>query len=283
MAKNELYVKDGDSYRLAKYADCSEGGGSFTQFFRRVVGYVYTGWQNIDGKSYYYTKDHEKVTGDQVIGGVQYHFNSDGSLDAGSGVLGIDVSKYQPSINWSSVKASGVDFVIIRCGYRGASTGALIEDPYFKSHIKGAKRAGLKVGVYFFSTALSEAEAVEEASMCAALCSGYGINYPIFMDCENSPRPGYNSMSASERTTIIKAFCNTIKSAGYTPGVYANKTWFSSYINTSALSGCKIWLAQYNSSGPTYSGHYDLWQYTSKGHVDGISGNVDMNQSYLGY
>ena len=103
------------------------------------------------------------------------------------------------------------------------------------------------------------------------------------MDCENSPRPGYNSMSASERTTIIKAFCNTIKSAGYTPGVYANKTWLSSYINTSALSGCKIWLAQYNPAGPTYSGRYDLWQYTSKGHVDGISGNVDMNQSYLGY
>ncbi|NLG04099.1 MAG: hypothetical protein GX567_09775, partial [Clostridia bacterium] len=142
---------------------------------------------------------------------------------------------------------------------------------------------GLKVGVYFFTTAINETEAVEEASMCAALCSGYGINYPIFMDCESSGRPGYNGMSAGQRTSIIKAFCNTIKSAGYTPGVYANKTWLSSYMNVSELSGYKIWLAQYNAAGPTYKGRYDLWQYTSKGSVSGISGYVDMNQSYLGY
>jgi GH25 family lysozyme M1 (1,4-beta-N-acetylmuramidase) len=276
--KNPLYVYDNGSYRLAKYADYK----NFTTFYRKEVGYVYTGWQNIDGKTYYYTKDHEKVTGKQIIGGVEYTFDSDGALNNGSGTLGIDVSKYQPSINWSSVKDSGIDFVIIRCGYRGASTGALIEDPYFKSHIKGAKSAGLKVGVYFFSTALSEAEAVEEASMCAALCSGYGLNYPVFLDVESSSRPGYNTLSASQRTANIKAFCQTIASAGYTPGLYANKTWLSEKINTSSLS-CKIWLAQYNANGPTYSGRYDIWQYTSKGSVNGISGNVDMNKSYLRY
>ena len=277
-AKNPLYVYDDGSYRLAKYADYKK----FSTFYRKVTGYVYTGWQNIDGRTYYYTKDHEKVTGKQIIGGVEYTFNSDGSLNNGSGTLGIDVSKYQPSINWSSVKASGIDFVIIRCGYRGASTGALIEDPYFKSHIKGAKSAGLKVGVYFFSTALSEAEAVEEASMCAALCSGYGLSYPVFLDVESSSRPGYNTLSASQRTANIKAFCQTIASAGYTPGLYANKTWLTEKINTSSLS-CKIWLAQYNANGPTYGGRYDIWQYTSKGSVNGISGNVDMNKSYLKY
>ncbi|MBO4904868.1 MAG: hypothetical protein J5367_06560, partial [Lachnospiraceae bacterium] len=175
--KNPLYVYEDGSYRLAKYVDYKSG--NFSKYYRKVTDFLYTRWQNIDGKSYYYTKDHEKVTGTQIIGGVEYEFNSDGSLNTGSGVLGIDVSKYQPSINWSSVKASGVDFVIIRCGYRGASTGALIEDPYFKSHIKGAKAAGLKVGVYFFTTALTEAEAIEEASMCAYLCGGYGINYPV--------------------------------------------------------------------------------------------------------
>ena len=278
--KNPLYVYVDGSYRLAKYADYKSG--NFSKYYRKVVGYIYTGWQNIDGKSYYFTKDHEKVTGTQIIGGVEYEFNSDGSLNTGSGVLGIDVSKYQPSINWSSVKASGVDFVIIRCGYRGASTGALIEDPYFKSHIKGAKNAGLKVGVYFFSTALNEAEAVEEASMCAALCSGYGLSYPVFLDVESSSRPGYNTLSPAERTANIQAFCKTIGSAGYKAGLYANKTWLTEKINTSSLS-CKIWLAQYNSSGPTYSGRYDIWQYTSKGHVDGISGNVDMNKSFLKY
>ena len=278
---NALYVKDGDSYRLAKYKDYKNDNG--IQVYKQGKGYIYTGWQTIDDKTYYFKKDNTYVTGDQVIGGVLYHFGSDGTLTKNSGTLGIDVSKYQPSINWSSVAASGISYVIIRCGYRGASTGALIQDPYFTSHIKGAKAAGLKVGVYFFSTALTETEAVEEASMCAALCSGYGVNYPVFIDVESSSRPGYNSLSAAQRTANIKAFCSTIKSAGYTPGVYANKTWFTSYINTSQLSGYKIWLAQYNASGPTYSGRYDLWQYTSKGSVSGISGNVDMNQSYLGY
>lgn len=280
-SKNALYVKEGDSYRLAKYSDYKSG--SFSTYYRKAEAYLYTGWQTIDGKRYYYRSDNSFVTGDQIIGGVTYHFASDGVLSTNSGTLGIDVSKYQPNINWSSVKASGINYVIVRCGYRGSSTGVLIEDPYFKSHIKGAKSVGLKVGVYFFTTALTEAEAVEEASMCAYLCSSYGIDYPVFMDCEPSGRPGYNGMSASQRTEVIKAFCNTIKSAGYTPGVYANKTWLSEKMNVGALSGCRIWLAQYNSAGPTYSGRYDLWQYTSKGTVNGIKGYVDMNQSYLGY
>ncbi|MBO4902181.1 MAG: Ig-like domain-containing protein [Lachnospiraceae bacterium] len=280
--KNPLYLrKDDGSYALAKYADYKKNNA--IKLYKKTEGFLYTGWQTIDGKTYYYKRDNTYVTGEQVIGGVKYHFATDGSLTQGSGTLGIDVSKYQPSINWSSVKNSGVSFVIIRCGYRGSSTGVLIQDPYFVSHIKGAKAAGLKVGVYFFTTALTEAEAIEEASMCAYLCSGYGINYPVFMDCESSSRPGYNGLSAAQRTQIIQAFCNTLKSAGYTPGVYANKTWLTEKMNASSLSGYKIWLAQYNANGPTYNGRYDLWQYTSKGTVSGISGNVDMNQSYLGY
>lgn len=276
-SKNALYVKEGDSYRLAKYRDYERD--SSQKFYRKVEAFLYTGWQTIDGQKCYFDKNHNKVTGKQVIGGVEYDFGESGTVSTGSGSLGIDVSKYQPSINWAAVKSSGVDYVIIRCGYRGSSTGALIEDPYFKSHIKGAKAAGLKVGVYFFTTAVTEAEAVEEASMCAYLCNGYGLDFPIFMDCESSPRAGYNGMSASQRTAIIKAFCNTVRSAGYSAGVYANKTWLSSYMNAGELSGYKIWLAQYNSA-PTYSGKYDMWQYTSKGSVNGISGYVDMNKCY---
>lgn len=275
--KNALYVKEGDSYRLAKYRDYLRD--KTQKFYRKVETFLYTGWQTIDGQKCYFDKNHNKVTGKQVIGGVEYDFGESGTVSAGSGSLGIDVSKYQPSINWAAVKSSGVDYVIIRCGYRGSSTGALIEDPYFKSHIKGAKAAGLKVGVYFFTTAVTEAEAVEEASMCAYLCNGYGLDFPIFMDCESSPRAGYNGMSASQRTAIIKAFCNTVRSAGYSAGVYANKTWLSSYMKAGELSGYKIWLAQYNSA-PTYSGKYDMWQYTSKGSVNGISGYVDMNKCY---
>lgn len=278
--KNKLYVYEDGAYRLAKYRDYKSG--DFLTFYRRIEDFLYTGWQTIDGFTYYYTADHEKVTGHQIIGGVAYDFDEDGALSKGDGTLGIDVSKYQPSINWNSVKASGISYVIIRCGYRGAATGSLIQDPYFTSHIRGAKNAGLKVGIYFFSTALNETEAVEEASMCAELCSGYGINYPIFIDVESSSRPGYNTLSVEQRTSNIKAFCETISSAGYTPGLYANKTWLTSYIDAGSLN-CKIWLAQYNASGPTYQGHYDLWQFTSKGRVDGIDGNVDMDQSYLDY
>lgn len=281
-AKNPLYILESSKYRLALYKDYKANKNQ--KFYKKsaVDEYLYTGWQTLNGLTYYFKKDNTKVTGEQVIGGVKYTFDNDGALSQGNGTLGIDVSKYQPSINWASVKASGISYVIIRCGYRGSSTGVLVEDPYFRSHIKGAKAAGLKVGVYFFTTAITEAEAVEEASMCAALCSGYGLNYPVFMDCESSNRAGYMSMSAAQRTSVIKAFCSTIRSAGYTPGVYANKTWLTSYMNASELSGYKIWLAQYNSQ-VTYKGRYDLWQFTSKGSVNGISGNVDMNQSYLGY
>ena len=279
--KNALYVEEDGQYRLAKYADYIED--SSRRFYKKVEEFLYTGWQTIDGVTYYYKSDHTYVTGEQIIQGVSYTFSDNGALAQGSGTLGIDVSKYQPNINWSSVKASGVSFVIIRCGYRGASTGVLIQDPYYTSHIKGAKAAGLKVGIYFFSTALNEAEAVEEASMCVALAGGYGVNYPVFIDVESSPRPGYDALSASERTANISAFCKTIRSAGYSAGVYANKNWLTEKIHTSELSGYKIWLAQYNAGGPTYNGRYDLWQYTSRGSVDGISGNVDMNQSYLGY
>ena len=279
--KNALYLLENGEYRLAKYIDYMTNPSQ--KFYKKNEGFLYTGWQTIDGNTYYYRSDHTYVTGTQVIQGVSYTFSDTGQLSQGSGTLGIDVSKYQPSINWSSVKASGISFVIIRCGYRGASTGVLIQDPYYTSHVKGAKAAGLKVGIYFFSTALTEIEAVEEASMCAALASGYGINYPVFLDVEPSSRAGYNGLSSSQRTANIKAFCSTVKSAGYTPGVYANKTWLTSYMNASELSGYKIWLAQYNANGPTYTGRYDLWQYTSKGSVSGISGNVDMNHSYLGY
>ena len=113
---------------------------------------------------------------------MEYDFGDDGEVSTGSGSLGIDVSKYQPSINWNSVKASGVDYVIIRCGYRGSSTGVLVEDPYFKSHIKGAKAAGLKVGVYFFTQSITVEEAVEEAEYVVELLDGMVLDYPVALD-----------------------------------------------------------------------------------------------------
>ena len=200
---------------------------------------------------------------------------------SGNAKVGIDVSKWNGSIDWNAVKNSGVNYVIIRVGYRGSSQGALIEDPKFKTNIKGATAAGLKVGVYFFTQAVDEVEAVQEASMVLDRISGYKISYPVFLDVEGSGGRG-DAIDSATRTAVCKAFCNTIKNAGYTPGVYANKTWLTSKMDAGALSGYKIWLAQYAKT-PTYTGRYDLWQYRSDGKVSGISGKVDLNISYLGY
>ena len=243
--------------------------------YETVSAPTYTGWQTIDGKTYYFDKNGNKVTGYQVINGVAYTFNSEGVRQ---GNIGIDVSKYQTGINWKKVKNAGIDFVMIRCGYRGYGSGVLVEDPMFASHISGAKAAGLRVGVYFFSQAVNEAEAVEEASMAVTLARKYGINMPIAIDSEYAANGAgrADKLSKSQRTAVTKAFCNTVRNAGYTPMVYASKSWFETHLNASQLSGYKIWVAHY-AEKCGYSGRYDIWQNTDKGKVDGIPGYVDMN------
>lgn len=242
----------------------------------------YTGWRTDGGKVYYYDANHNKITGNQVIGGVMYTFGGDGALSQSSGNRGIDVSKYQGNIDWGAVAASGINFAIIRVGYRGSSSGALVEDRNFKKNISGATKAGIKVGLYFFTQAVNEAEAVEEASMAMSLASGYKVTYPIFIDTESASNGRANGLSKSARTAVVKAFCQTVRNGGYKAGVYASKSWYANQLNASALNGYCIWVAQYNSSC-TYSGKYDMWQYSSKGSVSGIKGNVDMNISYTGY
>lgn len=275
---NQLYYKDGDSYKEAKASDYYR----YDVFYRKKdnTKYKYTGWQTIDGKRYYFDKNGNAVTGEQVIQGMKYTFNSDGSLQV-NGVMGIDVSKHNGNIDWNAVKNAGVDFVIIRCGYRGSATGVLVEDQKFKANIQGAAAAGLKVGIYFFSQAVNEVEAVEEASMAVSLIKNYKITYPVYMDVE-SANGRADGMDAGTRTQVIHAFCKTIQNSGYTAGIYANKTWLGSKMNAGALGSYRIWLAQY-AAAPTYGGRYEMWQYSSKGSIPGISGDVDLNISYMSY
>ncbi len=279
---NQLYFKDANGdYNEATYQDYKERD----QFYKQVKlasAFKYTGWQTIDGHLYYYDKEGNFVTGDQVIQGAKYTFGSDGKLAKSSGTMGIDVSKHNGNIDWNAVKNSGVSYVIIRCGYRGYSTGVLVEDPKFHSNIKGAKAAGLKVGAYFFSQAVNEVEAVEEASMAIDLVKGYGLNYPLFLDVEGSGGRA-DGISRDMRTAVCRTFCQTVQNSGISAGIYANKTWFTEKINTASLTNYKLWLAQY-ASEPTYTAtRYDLWQYSSKGRVSGIGTNVDMNISYVNY
>ena len=242
-------------------------------------GVKYTGWQTIDGATYYFDKNGNKVTGTQVIQGIQYTFSSEGVR---SGTIGIDVSKYQSGINWQKVKNAGINFAIIRCGYRGYGSGVLVQDPKFASHISGAKAAGLRVGIYFFSQAITEAEAVEEASMAVKLANQYGINMPIAIDSEYAAggRGRADGLSKAERTRITVAFCNTVANSGYKPMVYASKSWFASHLDVSQFGSYRIWVAHY-AEKCGYGGRYDIWQNTSKGSVDGVPGNVDMNISSI--
>ena len=268
---NQLYCKDGDTYREATTADYY----TKDKFYRKKanVEYRYTGWQTIDGKRFFYDKNGTAVTGEQVIQGVKYTFNGDGSLNTGT-VMGIDISKHNGNIDWNAVKNSGVQYVILRCGYRGSASGVLVEDQKFKRNIQGATAAGLKVGIYFFSQAVNEVEAVEEASMTLSLIKNYRITYPVYIDVE-SANGRADGISKAARTSVIR-------NSGYTPGLYANKNWLTEKINTGALGGCKIWLAQYVAA-PTYGGRYEMWQYSSRGSIAGIKGNVDLNVSYMGY
>ena len=272
-------LQSNGQYRQAKYADYYDK--NITKFFVEVTETLYTGWQNIGGKTYYYLDNHKFVTGEQVIQGAKYNFASDGTLVTSSGAFGIDVSKWNGSIDWNSVRSSGAAYAIIRCGYRGSTTGAMIKDPKFETNIAGANAAGLKVGVYFFTQAVNEKEAVEEASMVLDLVKKYAISYPIFLDVEASGGRA-DAIDRGTRTAVCRAFCATIQDSGYTAGIYANKTWLNEKMDAGALGSYKIWLAQY-AAAPTYNGRYNLWQYSSKGSVPGITGNVDLNLSYLGY
>lgn len=195
--------------------------------------------------------------------------------------VGIDVSKWNGEIDWDKVKNAGVEFAIIRAGYRGSVTGSLVEDPYFTINMRGAAASGIPVGVYFFTQAVNEVEAVEEASAVLALIREYDLEYPVFIDTEGAGGNGRaDGLDVDTRTLVCEAFCRTIANAGYTAGVYGSRNWYNNNLHTENLEQYCIWLAEYRSV-PVYQGYYQMWQYTSKGSIDGIEGNVDMNVSYL--
>ena len=250
-------------------------GYGFAVTSTEKIEYVYTGWQEIDGATYYYDPvTHEPVTGNQVIQGDVYTFGADGALNRTA--RGIDVSKFQGTIDWNAVKADGITFAIIRCGYRGYGTGALVEDATYRRNIQGAINAGLKVGVYFYSQAINEAEAVEEASMVLSLVSGYSLPLGVYYDTESVAGGRANAISAAQRTACAVAFCETIRNAGYKAGVYSYASWFYNALNFANISKYNIWIAQYRDT-LSFNYKYNIWQYTGSGRVNGVPTAVDMN------
>ncbi len=237
------------------------------------------GWQEIDGNTYYYNQDSKPVTGLKNIDGKMYYFNQFGVCAKS---LGIDVSFYNEGINWHAVKAQGVDFAIIRVGGRGWESGLMYDDTCFRQNLLEAKAAGLNVGVYFYSTAIDSVEAVQEASLVLERLGGTSLDYPVFIDVEWSgeyPNGRADKLGKLQRTEIINAFCETVASAGYRTGVYSGQNFFLYNLELASLSKYTIWLASYTSFNavPSFSGRYDIWQFTDNGVVNGISGKVDMN------
>ncbi len=204
---------------------------------------------------------------------------------------GIDVSKWQGKINWKSVKSAGIDFAVIRIGFRGEN-GIIYKDDCADYNIQQAEKAGVLVGVYFFSTATNTAEAEEEAKWTVSAIAGYPISYPVVYDCEgfkNSESPMYG-ISNTQRTDNALAFLKYVEQNGYEGMLYSAKSELenSAYWDTERIEAAyKVWVARYpdipypKTAHPDYSGKYDMWQYTDRGQVSGISGNTDMVVSYF--
>lgn len=188
---------------------------------------------------------------------------------------GIDVSYHQGTINWSQVK-SNIDFAIIRCGY-GRNT-AEQDDKQWEANVSACERLGIPYGVYLYSYALNTTSAESEAEHALRLLKGHSPSLPVFYDLEDKTIS--NACSASQILEHTKIFCSKLQNAGYTPGVYANKYWWTTYLTSSVYDQWERWVAQYNTSC-TYSGNHNYWQYTENGSVPGISGSVDMNYSRL--
>lgn len=279
----------------AQCIDLTDENGFFRWLFNWLFGSkdkeeepapAYSGWRTENGKTYYYAQDtNKKVTGLRSIDGKLYYFDANG-VKQDNVTFGIDVSKYQSGLDWDKIKKSGVSFVIIRIGYRGyGAAGNLVKDPMFEEHFTNARNAGLKVGVYFFTQAVNEAEAQEEAEGCNWALNGRMLDYPIFYDTEASTAPGgtgrADGLGVEDRTKCAIAFCERVKELGYKPGVYASTTWYRKRVDYNTLrSRYTIWNAHYGvSSSPIGC---DMWQGTRTAHINGYSGELDANISYIG-
>ena len=191
-------------------------------------------------------------------------------------IKGIDVSKHQGKIDWTKVKAAGVQFAMLRAGYGRYDQQ---KDERFEEYYAGATAVGIPVGAYHYSYAMNAEQAKQEAQTFLGWIDGKQFAYPVAFDIEDAKQSGLSTAVISD---IIRAFCDTVKAAGYYVVVYANKSWLDTKIDADCKAKYDIWLAQWTSK-PTFTGKYGMWQYTSAGTVDGIGGRVDMDMAYKDY
>ena len=257
--------------KVARYNPSTEFIQSFFDdriVYKDATGVVYAPIDEALPKNFY---QWENLT--RVNGRLEYHVNG-----RQTGKVGIDVSKHQGEIDWERVKADGIDFAMLRLAYRGYGTGKLLLDECFEENIQGATDAGMDIGVYVYSKAITVEEALEEAQLVIDSLEGYSLAYPVVIDVEEDPDPADRiaGLSVREYTDIVVAFCDAIRAEGYEPMIYANTRWFVAKLDLSRLTGYKKWLAQYYQQ-PFFPYALDMWQYSASGKVDGINGNVDLN------
>ena len=192
--------------------------------------------------------------------------------------LVVDLSSYQTDVDWDALKSAGVDMVMLRVGYRGYGTGAIVGDDMFAAHVEGAKEAGIDIGIYFFTQALNYEEGAEEADYAIAAAREYDITGPIVIDTEivYDDEARTAELGVDERTDSIVGFCETVSNAGYEPLIYSNRNWFVQQLDMSKVGMYKLWLAQY-ANQPDFPYLYVGWQYTSEGRVPGMDADLDLN------
>lgn len=215
-----------------------------------------------------------------------FNVDENGVVEYNDGTIsskkGIDVSKFQGDIEWDEVKQDGVEYAFIRMGYRGyGSEGKLVTDETFEKNIKEATESDIDVGVYFFSQAINEEEAIEEANYVLEAIAGYDVNYPVVIDIEEVTDKSARTadMTKEDWTKVCIAFCETIKEAGYTPMVYGNLKTFFIMLDMEQISMYDKWFAQYDTS-VYFPYEFKIWQYSDSGSIKGISTDVDLNVSF---
>lgn len=200
--------------------------------------------------------------------------------------VGVDLSKQNGDVNFNSMKAAGVDYVMIRLGGRGYSTGQISLDENFKKNIEGAAAAGLDIGVYFYSQAISQEEAIQEVNFVIQNLEPYRANvkYPIAFDMEfvANDMARIDSLTKDEKTNIATSFLESVKAAGYVPMIYGDKEWLIKEIDLARLQSYDVWLVQ-EQELPDYPYQFTMWQYSTEGVVNGVSGDANLNISFVGY
>ena len=265
----ELY--DADGVPLEEYAFRTE---RLTESSR--VGPI---WRQQEGGMVCYNSWGERLTGMQRVDGKLYFFVPEGFR---AGTLGIDVSYYNESIDWEKVRDQGIAFAVARIGGRGWLSGLPYDDIRIHEYLLNAREAGVKIGVYFYSTAINAHEAEEEAMLALRELDGIQLDLPIFIDMEHSgdyPFGRSDRLNPGERTAVIRAFCQTVEAAGYRAGVYTGQYFYQYTLHYPAIAQYTIWLANYTYGDrlPDFDERYDIWQFTDRGNVAGIHGHTDMN------